>query len=84
MMRWMVRTSLIAVATSFPATVGASAQNNSPDMSGWAQHWAATSGAAERQTGGPEGRPAACPRSGETVGAVRSRCPRCACDICRR
>ena len=41
MMRWMVRTSLIAVATSFLATVGASAQNNSSDMFGWAQHWAA-------------------------------------------
>ncbi len=41
MMRWMVRASLISVATSFLATVGASAQNNPPDMSGWAQHWAA-------------------------------------------
>jgi hypothetical protein len=41
MMRSMVRTSLIAVATSFLATVGASAQNNPPDASGWAQHWAA-------------------------------------------
>lgn len=41
MMRWMVRASLIAVATSFLATVGASAQNNPPDMSGWTQHWAA-------------------------------------------
>jgi zinc resistance-associated protein len=41
-MRSMVRTSLlIAVATSFLATVGASAQNNPPDTSGWAQHWAA-------------------------------------------
>ena len=41
MMRWMVRTSLIAVATSFLATVGASAQDNPPDMSGGAQHWSA-------------------------------------------
>lgn len=41
MMRSMVRTSLVAVATSFLATVGASAQNNPPDASGWTQHWAA-------------------------------------------
>ena len=32
---------MIAVAASFLATVGAAAQNNPPDMSGWAQHWAA-------------------------------------------
>lgn len=42
MMRSMVRTSLIAVAASFLATVGAAAQsNNPPDASGWMQHWAA-------------------------------------------
>ena len=39
-MRAVVRTSLVAVA-SFLATVGASAQNNPPDTSGWTQHWAA-------------------------------------------
>jgi hypothetical protein len=41
MMRSMVRTSLVAVATSFLATVGASAQNNPADTSDWTQHWAA-------------------------------------------
>jgi hypothetical protein len=42
MMRSMVRTSLIAVATSFLATVGAAAQSdNPPNGSGWTQHWAA-------------------------------------------
>jgi hypothetical protein len=42
MMRSMVRTSLIAVAASFLATVGAAAQSdNPPDRSGWMQHWAA-------------------------------------------
>jgi LTXXQ motif family protein len=42
MMRSIVRTSLIAAAASFLATVGAAAQSdNPPDRSGWTQHWAA-------------------------------------------
>src|ERR1700689_1808029 len=42
MIRSIVSTSLIAVAASFLATVGAAAQsNNPPDASGWMQHWAA-------------------------------------------
>jgi hypothetical protein len=42
MMKLMVRTSLIAVAASFLATVSVAAQSdNPPDRSGWAQHWAA-------------------------------------------
>ena len=40
-MRSMVRASLAAVATSFLAVVGAFAQNNPPDTSGWTQRWAA-------------------------------------------
>lgn len=41
-MKLMVRTSLIAVAASFLATVSVAAQSdNPPDRSGWAQHWAA-------------------------------------------
>ena len=41
MMRSVVRASLAAVATSFLAVVGAFAQNNPPDTSGWTQRWAA-------------------------------------------
>jgi hypothetical protein len=40
-MRSMARISLVAVATSFLATVNVFAQSNPPDASGWAQHWAA-------------------------------------------
>jgi hypothetical protein len=88
-MRSMARISLVAVATSFLATVNVFAQSNPPDASGWAQHWAADHQALlNAKLAGLKAGLQLTPDQRRNYGGrskpLSAMQPRCACNICRR